>query len=426
MLNDIPNIKKTIDSLYRQEYGKLVSVLTKTFGIENITIAEDVVQDAILEALKQWEVSGVPENSVGWIYQVAKNKTLNILKRHKYKIKYQWKTAALIQSEWTSEPTIEHIFTEKEIADDQLRMMFTCCHPSLSTDSQIAFTLKTLCGCSISEIAKAFLTTEENIHKRLVRARKSLRESNTLFEIPTGPDLEPRLNAVLDTIYLLFNEGYNSTSGSELIKYELCQEAIRLTNIIVTNPNIKGKSIPCALLSLMLLNTSRFKSRVDEYGRILDLQHQDRRLWDQSMITKGLRYLEDSVQNNIISHFHILATISAHHCTAGSYASTDWHGILDLYDQLIELKPSPLAKFNRAIVLAKIEGADTGLDAIENIEDKKSFKNYLPYYICKAELLYQKKDLEDATTLLKKALKLTDQDHTISLIKQKLNEYSRI
>ena len=247
------NVSIEIDHLFRREYGKLVSVLTRAFGASNIQLAEDVVQEAMIEALEKWTYEGVPKNAVGWIYQVARYKAINIQKREKYR----WAHAQKIGGDSFYGGTVEfasnNIFTKEEIADDQLRMIFTCCHPSLSTDSQVALTLKTLCGFSISEIASAFLTSEENINKRLVRARKALRAADVPFEVPLGEDLDPRLSSVLETIYLLFNEGYNASTGDRAIRYELCEEAIRLAEIVASSPAIRSKST-FGLLALMLLN----------------------------------------------------------------------------------------------------------------------------------------------------------------------------
>ena len=286
-------------------------------------MAEDVVQDSMVEALRQWSEKGVPGNPSGWLFRVARNKALNIVNREKYKRKYSSDVIHFLHSEWTAEPALNHIFSEEEIMDDQLRMMFTCCHPSLSADSQIALTLKTLCGFTIPEIAKAFLTTEENIKKRLVRARQKIRKENLPFNVPKGAELETRLHAVLETIYLLFNEGYSASKGSELIRYELCGEAIRLAEIISAYEKLQNKYPVYALLALMYLNASRFKSRTGEAGNILTMAEQDRSLWDRSFIQKGLQYLERSTTSSHLSIYHILATISAYHCAAPDFVSTD-------------------------------------------------------------------------------------------------------
>src|SRR5688572_12697586 len=232
--NELENkeVTQLVDHLFRHETGKLTAVLTRIFGSHNLELAEDVVQDSLLEAINVWNYKGVPENPTAWIYKVAKNKALNIVNREKYKRAYTSEAAHFLKSEWTANAALENLFSESEIQDDQLRMMFTCCHPSISSDSQVALTLKTLCGFSIPEIAKAFLTTEENTTKRLKRARQTIREDDIPFEVPEGVHLENRLDAVIQTIYLLFNEGYSASKGNDLIRYELCAEAIRLGEII--------------------------------------------------------------------------------------------------------------------------------------------------------------------------------------------------
>lgn len=419
------DISDKINHLFRHEYGKLVSVLTKTFGTSNIELAEDVIQEAMLEALEQWGYNGVPENPVGWIYKVAKYKTITILNREKYKRKYSSEIAHHLQSEWTLEPTLDHIFTEKEIADDQLRMIFTCCHPSISSDSQVALTLKTLCGFSIPEIAKAFLTTEENVNKRLVRARKTIRNANILFEVPIGKELEERLSSVLETIYLLFSEGYNASSGALHIRHELCEEAIRLSEIIVSNPNLLLKSNAYALLSLMSLNTARFDSRTDEFDNTIDLKHQDRRKWNKDLIKKGLYYLEFATKQNEVSMYHILATISAQHCTAASFETTDWDSILSLYNMLASLDNSPIILLNRAVVLSKTHGVKQALEELYKIKDSTTLHSYLPYYTTKAELHFQNNEVDIAIKLLNEALKLPFEKRHKSLIYSKIKEYSK-
>ena len=416
-------ISNKIDHLFRHEYGKLVSVLTKTFGASNIELAEDVVQEAMLEALNKWAYIGVPENPVGWIYKVSKYKAVNILKREKYKTQYASEATHYLQLEWTLESTIAHIFTDKEIEDDQLRMIFTCCHPSISSDSQVALTLKTLCGFSIPEIAKAFLTNEENINKRLVRARKTIKSTNIPFEIPVGKELDERLLSVLETIYLLFNEGYNASSGEKPIRLELCEEAIRLAEILASNPNTNSSNT-YALLALMTLNTSRFQSRTDEFDNILDLEHQDRTQWDREMITKGLYYLEFAARQNEVSVYHILATISAQHCTALDFESTDWESILSLYDMLVEIDHSPIVLLNRTIVLSKITSPQNALQELDKIEDNSLFHSYTPYYTSKATLHFQNNEREMAIQLLNQALKVPIDENDKRLINRLLKDFT--
>ncbi len=419
------NINKEINRLFKHEHGKLISVLTKTFGASNIQLAEDVVQEAMFEAIKQWGENGLPENPAGWIYKVSKNKALNIVNREKYKRKYQSEVARHLQSQWTASPMLDHIFTDKEIADDQLRMMFTCCHPEVSVDSQVALALKTLCGFSIPEISKAFLTSEENINKRLVRARKNIRDANLPFEVPQGKELEKRLGAVLECIYLLFNEGYYASKGNDIIRYELCEESIRLAEIIATSEAITKKSNVYALLALMVLNTSRFKSRLGPLDTIVDLENQDRAIWDQNLIHKGIVYLELATEQGEVSIYHILATISAHYCTAPDFASIQWVDILDLYDHLMKIDKSPIIQLNRAIILAKVKGAKVALDALRQIKNKSQLQSYLPYFTTRAELYSQNNEPELAVNMLKEALKLAKRSNIKELINRKIELYSK-
>jgi RNA polymerase sigma factor (sigma-70 family) len=409
-----------VDHFFRHEAGKLISVLTRIFGIHNLQLAEDVVQDSLLEAMKVWNYKGLPENPVAWLYKVAKNKALNIVNREKYQREYSSEVAHLLRSEWTANAALENLFSEEEIQDDQLRMMFTCCHPSISPDSQVALTLKTLCGFSMPEIAKAFLTTEENINKRLVRARQKIREDKILFEVPTGIHSEERLSAVLQTIYLLFNEGYSASTGNELIRYDLCAEAIRLAEIIRRSTVIEQNSNVLACLALMYLNTSRFKARQNEKGEILTMAEQDRNLWDKSLMQQGFNYLEQAATGGVISVYHILATISAYHCSATDFASTDWKSILLLYDKLLEADRSPLVMLNRAIALAKVEGVEKGIEALEQVKDSNSLKTYQPLYSTLGDLYMQAGKFKEAKANLETAIELSALPAEKELLKKKL------
>lgn len=264
-------VNKLADHLFRHECSKLVAALTRIFGSDHIDLAEDVVQDSLVEAISHWSYEGVPDNPAAWLVRVAKNKALNIVHREKYKKQYVSEARHLQLASRVDDPGLEHAFSEQEILDDQLRMIFTCCHPSISIDSQVALALKTLCGFSIYEIAKAFVTSEENIHRRLVRARQTIRENRIRFEVPHGSALEKRLKAVLETIYLLFNEGYSASRGDSIIRYDLCEEAIRLAEIMAKHASIHDKSEVYALLALMQLNASRFNARQDREGNLLTL-----------------------------------------------------------------------------------------------------------------------------------------------------------
>ena len=411
-------INVLIDLLYRQQSGKIISILTRIFGPENLDLAEDVVNDSFIEAIKHWSNNEVPGNPPAWLYRVAKNKAINVLNREKYRLQYHSDIAHFLQSEWTAEPALNIYFSEKEILDDQLRMMFTCCHPSISRDSQIALTLKTLCGFSITEIAKAFLTTEENIKKRLVRARKEIREDKIPFEIPQGKDLKKRLQTVLETIYLLFNEGYNASSGEDLIRYELCAEAIRLAEIISHHPAMRHEAKVYALLALMQLNASRFKARQDQEGNILTLEKQDRSQWDPGLMESGFSNFEKSSSDQL-SMYHILAAISAYHCSAADYKDTSWKSIFDLYNKLLEINNSPVVLLNRAIALSKVCGVEPAIMELERIKNMGFLESYYLFYSVKAEFYIQLDQFKEAIPELKTAIELAPlQKEKVLLVKK--------
>ena len=416
-----PEISQLVDHLFRHEAGKMVSVLTRIFGAQNLDLAEDVVQDSLIEAMSQWQYKGVPDNPSAWLFRVAKNKALNILNREKYKREYSSEVAHYLQTERTVEPALNHLFSEQEIKDDQLRMIFTCCHPSITPDSQIALALKTLCGFSISEIAKAFLTNDETINKRLVRARQKIRDNKIPFEVPQGKELEKRLETVLETIYLLFNEGYSTSKGNDIIRYELCEEAIRLTRIIVDDNTIQQKENVFALLSLMYLNASRFKARQDITGNLLTMAEQNRSLWDKQMIDIGLGYLNEATKNGEIGVYHTLATISAHHSIAEDFNATNWNGILSLYNHLTLLDSSPLVLLNRAVAILKVYGAESAITELEKIENIASLQTYHLLYSTKAEFYIQLNQYSNAAKYLNKAIQLSSQQAEKELLKSKLN-----
>lgn len=420
MIKEKENINQLVDHLFRHESGKMIAVLTKVMGTENIDLAEDVVQDAMAEAINQWEYKGVPENPTGWLYNVAKYKGLNFINREKVKQKYSSDVIHFQQSEWAAEPVLNNYFSEQEIADDQLRMMFTCCHPSLSADSQIALILKTLCGFSIPEIAKAFLTNEENINKRLVRARQTIRENKVSFEVPFGIEFAKRFETVLETIYLVFNEGYNSTSGNVIIRFELCEEAIYLAQLIADYPKITNKSMLYALLALMLLNASRFNARVNEHGEIIDMAKQNRSIWNKNFIRKGIEYLDKSVQSGNVSKYQILAAISAHHCAASGDETTDWKSIMALYQNLSQIDSSPIVLLNKAVAVSKVMGCKQAIDDLLSLESNAVLSTYPHYYSTIAELYLQQNNKPKARFYFDKAISLSRNQREINYLNNKL------
>jgi len=425
-LTEASPINQLIDHLFRHESGKMVAVLTRIFGPTNMELAEDVVQDSLVEAIKHWTYKGIPSNPSGWLFRVAKNKALNIINRNKYKTQYSADVAPLLQSVWTIEPAVDHLFSEQEILDDQLRMMFTCCHPSITADSQVALILKTLCGFSIHEIARAFFTTDENINKRLVRARQKIKESELLFEVPAGKALLKRLQTVLEAIYLLFNEGYSASAGSSVIRYEVCGEAIRLAEIITRHPAITDTSDVYALLALMQLNASRFKARTDEHGNIVTLQQQDRSSWDFSLMKNGFINLEKSVTSGGVSMYHILASISSYHCCAVDYQSTDWQSILVLYDKLLLLDGSPVVHLNRAVALAKVAGVEEAVTVLKGLQNTTAIASYYLFHSIQAEFYMELGRPHEAAEMFEIAIKLAPLAAEKALLKSRLEACKKI
>lgn len=390
------------------------------FGTHHLELAEDVVQDTLLAALSIWNYKGIPQNPAAWLYTVAKNKALNIIRREKYQRKFTARAAGLLQSERTSLPAPENCFAEKEIADDQLRMMFTCCHPAISPDAQIALILKTLCGFSIPEIARAFLCTEDTMTKRLVRARQKIRETEIPFEMPEGTDLRPRTEAVLQAIYLLFNEGYSASTGHDLIRYELCEEAIRLAEMMAVHPALADKADIHALLALMLFNASRFYSRLDPEGNILPMSGQDRSKWNGELIRKGFFYIGKSPPPGKISTYHVLAAISAQHCVSPDFASTDWPCILFLYDSLLEIDPSPVVRLNRTIALARVKGPLAALDELEKIKQDDALQTYYLFHAAEGEFYMEMHRFEEAARCIRSAIDLAPLKAEKHLLEKKL------
>jgi RNA polymerase sigma-70 factor (ECF subfamily) len=299
-----------------------------------------------------------------------------------------------------------NFISDEELKDDQLRMIFTCCHPGIPEESQIALTLKILCGFGIGEIARAFLSKEPTIAKRLTRARKKISELKIPYEVPAGKELTNRLESVLKVLYLLFNEGYSPSSGDKPIRPDLCSEAIRLAKLLSDNPAIKSPQCH-ALLALMLLNASRFPARVDRDGNLLLLKEQNRTLWDREMISEGLFHLRKSVGSEVVTEYHLQAAISACHSIAESYESTDWKQILSLYNAYSKLNRSPIVALNRAIAVSKVHGPKAGIDEINKINDLKALESYHLLYSVLGDLNLQLGNYEEALNNYQNALKLS-------------------
>jgi RNA polymerase sigma factor (sigma-70 family) len=413
-------VSRLADHLFRHEAGKLISILTGIFGIDRLQLAEDVVQESLIRALRTWPYAGIPKNPAAWLIQTAKNLALDLIRREKFFRDKQPEIVSFME-QWASDSDCDSPRFDNEIRDGRLRLMFACCHPSLSLEDQTALALKTLCAFSPAEIAKAFLTSEAAIAKRLTRAKQRIREENIPFEIPVGDELSRRLDAVLQTLYLLFNEGYKASSGDHLIKEELCQEAIRLASLLAEH-QAGNQPHTHALVALMLLNAARLPARTDSEGNILRLKDQDRATWNQAMIARGIFHLDQSAAGEELTAYHLQAGIAACHCAAEDYDSTDWRQILSLYDRLMEVDNSPVIALNRAVAVANVHGPKAGIEAVEAIQNASQLNSYYLLYAVLGEFEKQLNNFQAAIDNFRKALELTDLISEQSFLSKRLQD----
>jgi RNA polymerase sigma factor (sigma-70 family) len=414
-------VTQVVEHFFRHEAGKMISTLTRIFGLEHLNRAEDVVQETLARALQTWPYYGIPKNPSAWITQVAKNLALDLIRRDKvFRIKEN-EIAHLMEQVPAESNSVVAESGDNGIMDDRLRMMFTCCHPLIPQEMQVALALRTLCGFSPAEIARAFLTSEAAIAKRLTRAKQRIREARIVFEIPVGEELTRRLDGVLQSLYLLFNEGYKASGGEHLIRAELCHEAIRLTALLAEHP-AGNQPRSHALLALMLLNGSRLPARVDDNGNILRLEEQNRSQWDQAMIARGLYHLMQSTAGDEASEYHLQAAIAACHCAAQDYRSTDWPRILSLYDRLIEMDNSPIVALNRAVAIANVHGPRAGIEAVECIHDRQQLDCYYLLYAVLGEFEADLDHRQAAMKHFRKALELATIQSEQMFLSKKLEE----
>jgi RNA polymerase sigma-70 factor (ECF subfamily) len=387
-----------VDHLFRSRAGQMVAWLTRVFGPAHLDLAEEVVQDALLKALSQWPFNGVPDNPGGWLFRVARNGALDVLRRN---AAFRDREAAialeLTRLPETSDPL------HSSIEDDELRMVFMCCHPDLPADARVALSLKTVGGFSVEEIGRAFLTTPPTIAQRLVRAKRLIREQRIGLDLPHESDLATRLDSVLEVIYLLFNEGYNAHAGDELIRQDLCGEAIRLGRLVAGHPAVAAPAAH-ALVALMAFQAARLGARLDDGGEMVLLEDQDRSLWDRRLIALGFTHLEQSAAGPRITAYHLQAAIAAIHATATTPGGTRWTEVLGLYDDLMRMNPSPVIALNRAVALARVKGPAEALAAVAAIEDDPSLANYYLLPSVKGRLLSELGDRAGAAACYRAAL----------------------
>lgn len=413
-----PTVQHTVDHLFRHESGKMVAVLSKLLGFQQLQVAQDIVQDTLLQALQSWSFNGIPDNPSGWLYRVAQNKAIDLLRREKKFREISPRYAYLLESEYTLLPTINQLFEEESINDSQLGMIFACCHPSINIESQIALALKTLCGLGVNEIARAFLTSEETIAKRIYRAKEKIRTEGIEPVIPPAQELPARLDAVLHCIYLLFNEGYNSSHPDELIREELCEEAMRLAYLL-TQQRQTALSRTKALIALFCFQASRLQSRIDD-GHIILLKYQDRNRWFRPLMDKGFQYLDEAISGEFEnSTYHIEAAIAALHASAPSFEETDWKGIHSLYEHLFMLHPSPVIAMNKAIAMGYASSREKALEALSMI---KGLDEYYLFHTAVGELNFELNRKEEAANYYRKAMKRTHSKIEQDLLKSKIQQ----
>lgn len=355
--------QQLIPHLFRTEFAKITAVLCKLFGIEHIETAEDIASETFLSALETWTYKGIPPNPVAWLYMVAKNKAKNHIARNKI---FTGKIQPQLKNNIDNIETIEIDLSEKNITDSQLQMMFAICHPSIPAESQIGLALRILCGFGIEEIANAFLSNKETISKRLLRAKEKLKQENVMIAFPSQQEIYKRLHNVLLTLYLLFNEGYYSESKNVVLREDLCQEAMRLTYLLVDNEQTNLPPVN-ALLALMCLQASRFAARKNENGEMVLYYDQDESLWNRELIARGVYYLHKASTGGTISKYHIEANIAYWH-TIKKDSAEKWDNILQMYNRLLQLEYSPVAALNRTYALSKVYGKERAIKEAEKLQ----------------------------------------------------------
>jgi RNA polymerase sigma-70 factor (ECF subfamily) len=398
-----------IDESFRRESARLIAYLTKIFGPQHLTLAEDVAQEAFLRAVRTWAVHGPPPNPAAWLRRVARNLAVDQIRRNR------------LQTELPEDLPAPTTPMHDGFDDDEIRMLFLCCHPALAEDSRIALVLNVVAGLSVREIARGMLTTEEAISQRIVRAKRTIRDSQLSLDLPT--DASPRLHDVLRVLYLLFNEGYLATTGDTLTRDDLCDQAIEIAGRL-NRTKIGRAPATLALLALMLLHSSRLPARISAEGQLCLLEDQDRSRWDQKRIAHGLRYLADSAEGDTLTPYHCEAAIAACHAQADHFDDTDWASVVHHYNDLVTINPSPIGWLNRAVAIAAWQGPSVGLENLELLAEHPKMQNYLLFFATRARLYQQLGDLDLANDNYRRALALARNSTEVAFLNDRIQNFS--
>ena len=411
------DVAATVEAVYRSDWGRIVATLIRLVG--DFDLAEECAQEAFTAAVDQWRESGVPDIPRAWIIQTAKNKAIDRIRR---RTNYQQKLESYVTS-GLSPTSVDPDYGSSEIPDDRLRLIFTCCHPAIAPEAQVALTLRTLCGLETDEIARAFLVPPTTMAQRLVRAKRKIRDARIPYVIPEAKDLAERLEAVLTVIYLVFNEGYTATRGS-LVRRDLCAEAIRLGRLLATLMGPQTPAEVTGLIALMLLHDSRRDSRLDHAGDLVILEEQDRSRWNRQQIAEALP-LVDKAMRGTAGPFALQAAIAAEHCRAARAEDTDWRRIVQLYEQLERVQPSPIVSLNRAVAVAMAEGPRAGIALIEAVAATGDLENYHLLHAARADLLRRAGSSGEAAKSYLRALALVTNDSERRYLERRLDELQR-
>lgn len=411
-----------LEHLFRHQAGRIVARLARLLGPRRLDVAEEAVQEAMLRALQTWPYSGMPENPPAWLFRVAHNAAIDAVRRTHT---VDEKADALVAELSRSQKTVRNDFeTEEQFRDDELRMIVMCCHPEISRDSSVALSLKTVGGFSVREIARAFLMDEATVAQRLVRAKRQIRERQLTLEVPQGAELQRRLDSVIEVIYFMFNEGYAAHEGEDLIRQDLCMEALRLARLVASS-SISEPRVD-ALVALLAFQAARLRARVDETGDLILLDSQDRAKWDQGLIALAFQYFDRSMRGDSVSAYHAQAAIAATHARAVYPESTDWRVILELYDQLLAVNPSPVVALNRAVAVGKVHGPERALEIVEQLEKDPKLKDYYLAAAVRGHLLVELGRTDEAIACYRSALTHRCSEPERRFLKRKLTALTDI